>query len=691
MFAKTRSGTAVRVGAIILIIASAVALYARGVPNNPAGFYIDESSIAYNAHLISQTARDEYGVQWPLYFRAFGEYKNPTYIYLLAALFKITGPSIFAARMLSSLLGAGAALLLGLLAWRLSQRFWLAVIVTGSALLTPWLYESSRLVFEVAAYPFVIALFLLSLQRAAARHRWHTYDVIAIAVTLALVTYTYSIGRLLGPLLAAGLVCFAHKHNRRPVVLALAAYAITLVPLATFAWVHPGAMSSRLIAISYLNSHTSFASVAVDFMKHYAADINPWTMLVTGEQNIRDHIGGMGAFLIGSFIVAALGLFLVIKGRLNDSWWRFIVYALAVSVIPAALTANYFPQLRLIVLPVLLHVLMVPGLQFLADVSRGVGGLRKWSPVMIAIILIVAEGLYFQRLFQRDSPARWYVMDARFPRKILEPALAMNRRPIYLYDRSNSSGYIQALWHGTLRGLPPSAFARPAVADSVPAGSVVISSEPDCENCRLIARGLNYIVYTVLPSDLRPSVGALPAEAFHAEVSLRQGSPAFQAERETILRTTVKNTSLASWSCVGDDSGRYATDVHARWRDENGRLISEGGRAFFNYDLEPGDVNDVDLHVFAPKVPGNYLLEIDAIQEPDVWFSAKGSKPLVLQVEVAPSRNHYVRARAIASRMARTDDSNPMNTACETMLWPILNSSTSVMSATAPTFRTVRP
>ena len=139
------------------------------MPGDPPGFYIDEASIAYNAHSISQTGHDEHGVSWPLYFRAFGEYKNPVYIYALAAIFKVTGPRIRVARLFSALLGALACLLLGYLAWRLSRRLSISIIIFLSALLTPWLYESSRLVFEVAAYPAVTVLFLLALQRAAAK------------------------------------------------------------------------------------------------------------------------------------------------------------------------------------------------------------------------------------------------------------------------------------------------------------------------------------------------------------------------------------------------------------------------------------------------------------------------------------------------------------------------------------------
>src|SRR6266576_3071085 len=100
----------------IVGIVLVVVLYVAGVPHNPPGFYLDESSIAYNAHTISQTGRDEFEAPWPLYFRAFGEYKNAPFIYLLAALFRVTGPSMLVARLLSVTLGLLAAFFLGILA-----------------------------------------------------------------------------------------------------------------------------------------------------------------------------------------------------------------------------------------------------------------------------------------------------------------------------------------------------------------------------------------------------------------------------------------------------------------------------------------------------------------------------------------------------------------------------------------------
>src|SRR5256885_17173261 len=84
----------------LIVIVGGIFVYGRHVTTNPRGFFIDESSIAYNAYLISRTGHDEHGQAWPLYFRAFGEYKNPIYIYLLASIFRLTGPSILAARLL---------------------------------------------------------------------------------------------------------------------------------------------------------------------------------------------------------------------------------------------------------------------------------------------------------------------------------------------------------------------------------------------------------------------------------------------------------------------------------------------------------------------------------------------------------------------------------------------------------------
>lgn len=203
--------------AIILVV---VVVYFDSVSRNSPGFFVDEASIAYNAHTISQSGVDEYGQAFPLYFRAFGEYKNPVYIYVLAALFRFTGPSVFVARMLSAVAGLIAAILLGLLARRITRRRWAGLIVFIVTLLTPWLFEISRLVFEVSIFPALLSGFLLLLYDVSRREEWSWRIAAGLGVLLGVMVYSYSIGRLLAPLFAIGLAFFLTRRRWRGVVLA---------------------------------------------------------------------------------------------------------------------------------------------------------------------------------------------------------------------------------------------------------------------------------------------------------------------------------------------------------------------------------------------------------------------------------------------------------------------------------------
>ena len=613
--------------------ALAFAFYAWDVPSNPPGFYIDESSIAYNAHTISRTGADEYGESFPLYFRAFGDYKNPVYVYMLAALFRVTRPSQTWARLLSAMLGALAALLLGLLAARLTRRAAAGVVIGLSALLTPWLYESSRLVFEAAAYPLAVVLFLLALRRASARERWALSDVASLAATLGLLTYTYSIGRMLAPLLALGLALFMTRRNFARVVQTWAVYALALAPLAVFNLNNPGALTERFGLITYLTPQSSIAEGAREFALHYLADVNPVRWLSTGEPNIRDHLPGAPALLAATVLLACVGVVIVLIKHRREAWWRFQLYALAASVFPAALTVNDFPQLRLIAFPVFLHVLLVPAVAWMLE-----GGRRR-AFLYVVVVLLLAQGAHFQWLFHAHAPERWYVFDARFPSKILAPALANARGGrIYLQDPPGRSGYIQALWHGALVGADSTRFVRLAPDETPHAGAVVISTEETCADCLLLARSINYILYAVPPTDLRATAAPLSPEAMRASISCSNVPAAIVEGGRAKLDVLVRNTGGAEWPAVGDAEGRNAVRLRDRWLKTDGSIVrDEDASARIPFDMEPGDTAGLALNVSAPNEPGEYVLELDVVQEGVAWFGARGSQTLRVNVKVLPT------------------------------------------------------
>src|SRR5437667_3845399 len=185
--------TLARLALALLVVVLLFLLYANGLSKNPPGFYVDESGVAYNAYLIAHTGAGESGVRFPLFFQfytgGFTQWANPTQIYLLSILFFFIKPSILMARIFSAAWVFTACLLLGFLAKQISGRKRIGIIVAALALLTPWLFEVSRLVLETFFYPMAVVLFLLAVQYPQRKEKWKWPNVLAIAATLALMTY----------------------------------------------------------------------------------------------------------------------------------------------------------------------------------------------------------------------------------------------------------------------------------------------------------------------------------------------------------------------------------------------------------------------------------------------------------------------------------------------------------------------
>jgi hypothetical protein len=612
----------------LMVVLAAGSYYWR-VPRDPPGFSIDESSIGYNAYTISRSGCDEYGNPWPLFFRAFGEYKNPTAIYILAVLFRITGPSIFVARALSATLGVLTGLLLGWLTWKMTRRWVTVAIVAVTVLLTPWLFESSRLVFEVAIYPLLVPLFLLAVWRASLRPRWNWSDVVALAATLGLLTYSYSIGRLLAPLLALGLGLFINRSRWRGVLWTWSGYGLLLIPMLVFNRQHPDALTGRFRALTYLTPGKSVATNIVEFACHYAANVNPWRWLMTGEGDIRDHLQGFGSLLAASVVLAIAGLTIVLRHHRHEAWWRFIIYGLVIAPVPASLTSNPFPQLRLIVFPVFFLLLLVPAISWLIESNQ----LQTTKRVVLAVAVttLLFQGILFQQRYHQNAPSLWYVFDARFAQKVLAPALATKEPSIALLDEPGKAGYIHAFWYGVLSHVDAGRFRRLSLGQRPPAGAVVISTEQECHDCRLITRSLNYIVYRVPPYPDNAATEGQPLATFQARIACENPPVTLLAGQSAALRFLIRNISAVEWPAVGNN----AVTLHDRWRDRGGAIaVDRDAGQSIPFDVEPGDTVGLVLKATVPAEPGDYLLEVDLVQSDLAWFSERGSTAWKCKVKV---------------------------------------------------------
>ena len=501
-----------RVVLLTLGFALLYVFYIDSLATNPPGFYVDESAIAYNAYCIAHTGANEFGTRFPLFFPVYTggwiQYANPTQIYLLAIPFTVIKPSIHLARVYSATWVFAACLLLGWLAKRISGKETIGLLVAIIAIFTPWLFDVSRLVMETFFYPMAIVLFLIALWRAQAKESWSWLNLAALAATLMLLTYSYTIGRLLGPLLAAGLILFATSQTRLvSIIRTWALFAIGLVPLLVFRSQHPEALTQRFYLISYIKPDSPWSTIIPKFIRRYVEDLSLIGLLFDGDGNPRHHATGtLGSFLIGAFALALIGLVVIVVRHWRDPWWRFIIFGAAASIVPGALTADQFHSLRLVAYPLFLLMLMVPALQFFLE--RPAENEQKDAPdrlrpplsslarrVILGIVLagIAIQVIYFQRIYRRDGPNRGWVFDAAY-KDVYDLAVAQTNRPIYLSDGTQPA-YVHALWYATVEGRPRDQFVHLDEGAQAPAGAIVIASEPSCMNCQVIKKSGDYILY----------------------------------------------------------------------------------------------------------------------------------------------------------------------------------------------------
>jgi len=137
------------------------------------------------------------------------------------------------------------------------------------------------------------------------------------------------------------------------------------------------------------------------------------------------------------------------------------------------------------------------------------------------------------------------------------------------------------------------------------------------------------LVVFQLPSETRPEsvISAqhkLPDSAYVAAIVLTDPPVSLAPSERATLGVVVTNTSPVEW---GHDipAGRHLC-VANHWRRQDGTMaMFDDARARLPRTIGPGESFEVPLRVQAPGEPGEYLLEVDLVQELVCWFAEKGS------------------------------------------------------------------
>jgi len=257
-----------------------------------------------------------------------------------------------------------------------------------------------------------------------------------------------------------------------------------------------------------------------EFVRCYLQDQSLTPLLITGDPHWHHHVEGSGgAILFATFLLAMAGLLLVVLRRWRDPWWLFVLYGLAASIVPGAITDWPFHELRLMGYAVFLLVLTVPALEWLLAlteskqtasipsvesrrsdshratvVTQGLSRPIRVGFLGILLAATVAQAVDFQIIFWREGPKREFAFDVRY-KPLYDTAVARPERPIYLENGMWGPAYMDALWYATVEGRSVSEFVRVREGAKPPPGGIVLSSNSDCQNCEVIQKSGAYELY----------------------------------------------------------------------------------------------------------------------------------------------------------------------------------------------------
>jgi hypothetical protein len=134
---------------------------------------------------------------------------------------------------------------------------------------------------------------------------------------------------------------------------------------------------------------------------------------------------------------------------------------------------------------------------------------------------------------------------------------------------------------------------------------------------------------------------ALPDNGFKALITLVDPPVKLRAGQKETIQVSVRNASDVLWYARGaavntSPDNKFYIAVGDSWLNAaDQKLVTNmDGRYGLNRDLKPGEQTQVPLLITAPKEPGDYILDIDLVQEQVAWFHDKGSPTAQTKITV---------------------------------------------------------
>jgi SAM-dependent methyltransferase len=132
--------------------------------------------------------------------------------------------------------------------------------------------------------------------------------------------------------------------------------------------------------------------------------------------------------------------------------------------------------------------------------------------------------------------------------------------------------------------------------------------------------------------------GPMPDRGFRAKLTGYPAALHAVGGSQVSVPVTIQNVGECAWPSRGDREQKYVVKLGNHWLTPGGKtVVRDDGRQPLPYDLPQNAVIRTAITVTAPLSAGNYILELDMVQEAVAWFKHKSSSTAWVQAEIEPA------------------------------------------------------
>lgn len=390
---------------LILFLGFSIRIY--NLSGVPAGFFADEASIGYNAYSILTTGADEFGVRFPVFFRAFGEYKSPIQTYSTVPLIAIFGLNEFAVRMASVIYGLLTIIAIYFLSKQIfkdDKKLYLGALFSALFLtISPWHIHFSRAPLE-GLMPFCLftTLGLFFFLKAQEKPKFLYLSLASFALAM----YCYFPARIFIPLFGIGLFMlyfrFFTTHKKIAAIGSLLLIFL-LIPFLQNFFSPVGLERWKQVNIfsNPPQGRTITQHITTSYLRHFSFDFlfSKGDIDMPGQFISRHSVRGIGELYLFQFPLIIFGIYSLFK---KDKKTLFsLLLWLAIYPVGSVLTVDESPQATRSIIGVIpFQILSAAGVLWLFQIKfKAKKLLHPALSIALAIIIIVSTFNYLSLYF----------------------------------------------------------------------------------------------------------------------------------------------------------------------------------------------------------------------------------------------------------------------------------------------------